>query len=127
MESSETAVSVSQKPSRDSIIFGFIAWFFGLLGAVIVFLILFLTKREDRYAKFWVVQAIAFTVVTIIATIVAAVLAVMPFLGKTLSLIVYLVLLALWLLGIYYSITGQQKRPPVVGLVSERLEPLILS
>lgn len=126
MWSSETTTA-PQKPPRDSVILGFIAWFFGLLGAVVVFLILLLTKREDRYAKFWAVQAIAFTLIAVVAAIIVAVLVVVPILGWILSLMIRLTLLALWLLGIYYSITGQQKRLPAVGLVSEKLETLVLS
>ncbi|MEM1873622.1 MAG: hypothetical protein QXS85_01920 [Acidilobaceae archaeon] len=120
-----TTPGSSEKPGIDSILLGFIAWLLGLVGAIIVLLVLLLTRRKDRYARFWVAQSISFFVIALIVYLISLVIGVVPAVGDIVALILRLAIFVIWLIGIYYSITGQYKRPPVVGIVSEKLEPVL--
>ncbi|HIP16814.1 MAG TPA: DUF4870 domain-containing protein [Methanothermococcus okinawensis] len=88
-----------------------------LLGVItgIIFLVL---EKESDFVKFHAMQSI----VTFLSLfILSMVVAVIPFVGVLISLLVNLISLAFWILGMYKAYQGEKYKFPIFGDISEDL------
>lgn len=88
-----------------------------LVGVItgIIFLVL---EKESDFVKFHAMQSI----VTFLSLfILSMVVAVIPFVGVLISLLVNLISLAFWILGMYKAYQGEKYKFPIFGDISEDL------
>ncbi len=99
--------------NSDSKIWAFLGVFLTLLG----FLIVYFGKKDDKYAMYYAKQglviAIAYFVIWIIAFI--------PFIGGIVAFVANIGLLILWIIGIIYSLSGEQKDIPILGEFAKKI------
>ena len=114
--------------SDDSKLFGALAYIFGILSGILVFLL----KKEDKYAKFNAMQSILLGVVVFVLFIglgiVSVVAGVIPVIGWVVALVLGLVnlllipvvfLLVLFLMWKAYS--GEKFKLPILGAQAEKM------
>ncbi len=101
-------------------IWGFIAWLIPLVGGILVLVL----KPDYRYARHWAYLSVSFFVVAIIASIVAYILSLIPFiniLGLALGALFGVLLLVVWILGILKSLENVYWTPPIIYDLARRL------
>jgi len=101
-------------------IWGFIAWLIPLVGGILVLVL----KPDYRYARHWAYLSVSFFVVAIIASIVAYILSLIPFiniLGLALGALFGALLLVVWILGILKSLENVYWTPPIIYDLARRL------
>lgn len=96
--------------------------FLGVFLTVIGFIIALAVKKNDKYVMYYGKQGLVLFVVWIIALIVASVFAWIPGLGHVINYVLYLAMLALWIIGIIYSLSGEMKPIPLVGQYAEMIK-----
>ncbi len=84
--------------------------------SIIGWLIAFLAGDKEG-AKFHLNQALVVDVAMILFNIVSVVLAFIPVVGQILSLVLSLLLLAVWILGIVYAVKEEEKEIPLLGAI----------
>lgn len=125
--SASTSPTASESPPVASRVLALIAWLLTVLGVIIVFLLVLVSRREDRFVRFWIAQTVGLIIVGAVSAVVLHVLRLIPLVGPILAIIVWVVLLAVWILGAYYIIAGKTLRPPLVRLASQKIEVYLLS
>lgn len=109
----------------ESKLYGALAYLIGILTGILVFLI----KKEDRYAKFHAMQSIllgvAIFVLVIVLMIVTFVLGFIPILGWIIGLLLWAAmsigLLVLWLLLMWKAYNGVKWKLPIIGEQAEKM------
>ncbi len=96
------------KKNSDSVALAFVATFFSIIG----FLIVLLTKKDDKYVMFYAKQSL----VIFIAWIVIWILGFIPILGWILKIIWVIV----WAVSWIYALTGEMRTIPVIGELGEK-------
>ncbi len=102
--------------ASDSKLFAFLGVFLGLIG----FLIVLLTRKNDKYAMYYAKQGlvifIAWVIVYIIGTFV-------PLIGWFIILpLGSLAMLILWIIAIINSLSGVEKPTPLIGRFAEKFK-----
>ena len=105
------------KEIEEGKIFAFLGVFLGLIG----FLIVLLAKKENKYAMFYAKQGLVLFIVAVIVSVVAMFLVFIPFLGWFTIWVLQLGLLALWIIGIVYAFSGEEKDIPLIGDVARKI------
>lgn len=104
---------------RDKLL-SFIAYFFGWVSGLIIFL----TEKKSDYVKFNAMQSIIFSGFFTVLYIFIMVLASIPFIGKYLSLILYplvkIVWFVIWIILLVKSFKGEYFKLPVIGDYAEK-------
>ena len=104
----------SSKEVEEGKIFAFLGVFLGIIGFVIVLL----TKKDNRYAMFYAKQGLVLTIAYVIAMIVMIV----PILGWIVGMIAYIVLLVLWVIGWINALSGKEKYIPLIGQFADKFD-----
>lgn len=129
----EVEIMVDEKKSAggmsdDSKLFGALAYLVGILSGILVFLL----KKDDKYAKFHAMQSIllgvAVFVIFVALTIVGVVVGFVPVIGWVIGLllgllylVVWLGLFILWLLLMWKAYNGEKWKLPVIGEHAEKM------
>ncbi|MBN2457529.1 DUF4870 domain-containing protein [Candidatus Woesearchaeota archaeon] len=77
--------------------------------------------KKDNFVRYHTKQALGYWGLAIAVSIVSNIIAFIPFLGWAIATLLNLVLLVLFIIGIYYSATGKTKPLPVIGAFAERI------
>jgi len=93
-------------------LFAFLAYLLSIVG----FIIVLVAKKDNKFAMFHAKQSLVLFFGWVIAGIVM--FSPIPFLHALIYGILYLLLLILWIMGIVYALTGQEKQLPVVGQIA---------
>ena len=99
----------------DSKLFAFLGVFLTLIGLLIVYL----AKKNDKYAMHYAKQGLVLFIAWIVAWVVMMVLAFVPVLGWIIDAVLYILLVVLWIIGIVYSLSGEMKDIPVIGSLAK--------
>jgi len=106
----------SQTPGTDEgKLFAFLAYLLGIIG----FIIVLVAKKDNKFAMFHAKQSL----VLFLGWIISGVVWVLPIpvVHALVSGILYLLLLILWIMGMVFALTGQEKQLPVVGQIAAQL------
>ena len=87
--------------------YAFLATFLSIIG----FIIVLLTRKNDKYAMFYAKQSL----VVFLAFVVAWVVMIIPVIGWIIGWIVYIIAVILWVMSWIYALSGQEKEVPIVG------------
>ena len=97
----------------DSKVFAFLAVFLSILG----FIIALLAKKNDKYVMYYAKQSL----VLFIAWIAVWILGMIPFIGWFIILpIGGLIIFILWIIGLVYSVSGEEKPVPLIGKYADK-------
>ncbi len=101
------------KKQDDTKLFAFLATFLSIVG----FIIVLLTKKEDKYVMYYAKQSL----VVFIAYVIAGILMMIPFIGWfVLGPIAYLIVTILWIISWVYALSGQEKETPLIGQYAKK-------
>jgi uncharacterized membrane protein len=87
-------------------------------------LVFYLIEKESRYVRFHAMQAILLGAAFVVLMIVVRILGMIPFIGffaGILSLLIWLVLLAIWIICLIKAFTGKDFRLPVIGDIAANI------
>jgi uncharacterized membrane protein len=109
---------MAKKDDSDTKLFAFLGVFLTLIG----FIIVLLTKKEDKYAMYYAKQGLILFIAWVIAWVVMMIFAFVPVLGWIIDVLLWILLVVLWVIGIIYSLSGEQKPIPVIGALAEKIK-----
>jgi len=95
--------------------------FLGIFLSVIGFIIVLLAKKDNKYAMFYAKQGLVLFIVYVVAAIANMILMWIPFVGWLVMTIVWLGLLVLWIIGLVYSLSGEEKNIPLIGEFARKI------
>ena len=95
--------------------------FLGVFLTVIGFIIALAAKKNDKYVMYYGKQGLVLFVAWMIAWIVGMVFVFIPVLGWLVMTVLYLGILALWIIGLVYSLSGQMKPVPLIGHFADKI------
>jgi uncharacterized membrane protein len=103
--------------SGETKIFAFLAVFLSIIG----FLIAFLTKKKNDYVMFYAKESLVLFIGAIILSIAGGILSLIEVLGFIVPLF-SLVIFALWVIQIFYSLSGKKKSTPIIEVFVKKLK-----
>jgi uncharacterized membrane protein len=98
---------LAKKDAGESKLFAFLAILLGIIGFVLVFLV----RRNDRYAMYYAKQSL----VLFVAGIIISIVSIVPILGWIAYVVGMIWLVITWLIGLVYSLSGSEKPLPIIG------------
>ncbi|OYT31218.1 MAG: hypothetical protein B6U94_03865 [Thermofilum sp. ex4484_79] len=104
--------------SDESKTWALIGWALGIVGAIIVFA----TRKEDKYAVFWAKQSLIFSIGIIALDIIIWILAFIFWPFYLLTYLVALGALAVWIIGILKAYGGEWYKFPVIYDIAKSLK-----
>ena len=105
---------MSKKDIEDGKVFAFLGVFLTIIG----FLIVLLAKKENKQAMFYAKQGL----VLFIAYIIIAVAGMIPLIGWFIIMpLGMLLMLVLWIIGIVYALSGEEKYIPIIGKFADKI------
>jgi uncharacterized membrane protein len=102
------------KVSGESKLFAFLAYLLGIIGFVLVFLV----RRNDKYAMYHAKQSLMLFVAAVIISLVGIV----PILGWFAYVIGMIWLVIVWVLALLRALSGVEKPVPLIGKYGEKLK-----
>lgn len=91
--------------------------FLGVFLTVIGFIIVLLAKKENKYAIFYAKQGL----VLFIAYVALAIIMMVPLLGWIIGGLGMIILFIFWVIGIVYSLSGEEKEIPIIGELAKKI------
>ena len=91
----------------DSKLFAFLAVLLSVVGFVLAILI----KREDKYVMFYAKQSL----ILFISWVIASGIRIVPFVGKFVSMVLWVIFVLLWIIALVNSLSGKEKETPLIG------------
>jgi uncharacterized membrane protein len=98
-------------------IFAFVGVFFTLIGFIVVWLL----AKDSEYAMHYAKQGLVVFLTAIVIMVASMVLAFIPIIGGIVGMVARFALLVLWIIGIVYVFSGEQKYIPVIGKYADKL------
>ncbi|MBU0457205.1 MAG: DUF4870 domain-containing protein [Nanoarchaeota archaeon] len=95
--------------------------FLGIFLTVIGFIIVLLIKKNNRYAMYYAKQGLVLFIVYVAVGIVNGIIAFIPF-GKSIGLLLWIGMFVLWIIGIVYSLSGEEKEIPFIGEFAKKIK-----
>ena len=101
----------------DSKLFAFLGVFLTVIGYIIVML----TRKDDKYALYYAKQGLVLFIAWVIVCIASWLFLWVPVIGNIISIVLWAVTLALWVIGIIYALSGKEKEIPLIGQFAEKI------
>jgi uncharacterized membrane protein len=98
--------------------------FLGVLLTVIGFIIVYLTKKDDKYAMFYAKQGLALFLVAVVLQVISWIVNMALFAGFFLAIIfniVWVLWLIAWVFGMVFAFSGQMKDVPIIGSIAKMI------
>ena len=109
--------------TSDEKLFGFIAWLFSIVGALVALL----AGPKTEYVKKWASLSIAYVVVVVVVYVFAFIVSFIPFIGIIIFWLIQIAVILVWLWGILVSLRGEYWNPPVIGAVADKIYEMLRS
>jgi len=116
---------LAKKISSESKLFAFLGVFLTIIG----FLIVFLTRKNDKYAMYYAKQGLVLFIATVIIQILGGVvligLFVMPLISWAIGValwLCYILLIVIYVAGIINSLSGSEKPLLIIGKYAEKIK-----
>ncbi len=97
---------------------------YALIGVALLilgYIIVMLSRKEDKYAMYYAKQGLILFIACVIAWAVSWALLWVPFIGVVIGWIINVLLLVLWIIGVIYSLSGEEKEIPVIGTFARKI------
>ena len=92
--------------------------FLGVLLTIIGFVLVLILRSKDRYARFYAKQGL----VLFIGMVIAAGVSIVPFVGKFISSLFWVVMIILWIIALINSLSGKRKETPIIGYYARNID-----
>ncbi len=90
--------------------------FVGILLWLLGFFIVFFMRRNNRYAMYYAKQGAILSIVYVIFALLRGI----PFIGWIIYLVGSIFVVFLWVMGLIYSLSGEEKEIPIIGEFAKR-------
>jgi uncharacterized membrane protein len=110
-------VAKDSRKSDDSKLFAFIATFFSIVG----FIIVLITRKEDRYVMYYARQSLVIFIVAFLAAVIGRVLSFIPILGWIIGAGLNILVIIVWVVSWIYALSGEEKEIPLVSEYAEKI------
>ncbi len=108
---------MAKKNSKDDDkLFAFLGVFLTIIGFVIVYL----TKKDSKYAMFYAKQGLVLGIAWIIVMMASFVLMFIPIIGWLITSVAYLVLTILWFIAWINALSDKEKVTPLIGQFADK-------
>jgi len=104
-----TKIKINVNSDEDEKLFAFIGIFLPIVG----FIVVLIAKNDNRYAMYYAKQGLLLGILFILFLL----LGLEPTIGWIISVLGLIVILVLWIIGLIYSVSGQEKPIPFIGLL----------
>jgi uncharacterized membrane protein len=111
-------IETKSNKSDDSKLFAFLGVFLTWLG----FIIVLAARKEDKYAMYYGKQGLILGIAWIAVWIVSMVLAFIPILGWIITTLLWIAIFALWVMGLIYAFSGEEKEILIVGQFAKMIK-----
>ncbi len=102
------------KGSDEGKLWAFLAYLLSIIGFVLVFLL----KKDNKFAMYHAKQSLVLFILAVIISIVGTVI---PIIGWFIIIpLGNLLILVLWIIGIINALTGKEKPLPVIGKYADK-------
>jgi len=109
--------SANKHDDSDSKLFAFLGVFLTIIGYVLVMVM----RKDDEYAMYYAKQGLVLFIAFVIAAVAGWIVSWIPILGQVVTWILNAFILVLWLIGIVFSLSGDEKDIPIIGPFAEKL------
>jgi uncharacterized membrane protein len=109
-------VKAAAGKASDSNVFAAISY----LGFILTGILVYLLKKEDKFARFHAMQSIILGVVLIVVQIIVGIIALVPVIGWIIALLYPLVILIVWLFMMWKAFKGEKYMLPTIGAYAEK-------
>jgi uncharacterized membrane protein len=93
----------------------------GILLTIIGYIIVYFTRKEDKYAMYYAKQGLVLFIAWIIVAVAALMVGWILIVGSIIATVLYAVTFALWIVGIIYSLSGEEKEIPIIGVFAKKI------
>ncbi|MFA6461266.1 MAG: DUF4870 domain-containing protein [Candidatus Woesearchaeota archaeon] len=108
---------VKQKSQEDK---GFA--FLGIFLTVIGFLLVLLLKKQDKYAMYYAKQGLVLFIGFVLVNIASWFVSWIPIIGNIITAVLWAGMIILWILGLVYSLSGEEKEIPIIGEFADKIK-----
>lgn len=121
MAKKKTAAKPSpKKPSSKELEEGKLFAFLGVFLTILGFIIVLLAKKDNKYALYYAKQGLVLFIGWVIIAVLGSII---PIIGWFIILpLGYLLMFILWIIGIVYSLSGEEKPIPMIGQFAEKFK-----
>ena len=117
MAKKKIIVKKTSSKNDDPKLFAFLATFLSIIG----FIIVLLTRRDDEYVMFYARQSLVLFIFAIIAGIVQIAIGWVPVLGWTITIVLQLIIVILWIISWVYALSDKKKMIPFIGEYADKI------
>ncbi|MBS3170430.1 DUF4870 domain-containing protein [Candidatus Woesearchaeota archaeon] len=103
----------TKKVKNDSNIWAFLGVFLGWIG----FLIILLTRKEDKFAMFYAKYGLILS----IAWVVVLLVGMLPIIGWLVYIVGGIILLIVWVISFISALSGKEKRFPILSDLADKI------
>ncbi|HRZ85241.1 MAG TPA: hypothetical protein P5277_00500 [Candidatus Paceibacterota bacterium] len=93
--------------------------FISILLSIFGFLIAFVYKRNDKYVMFYAKQSLILFILCLIVATIDNLFKIIPLIGDIIHGILIILLMIIFIYGIFYSLSGKMKKIPFIGNISK--------
>jgi uncharacterized membrane protein len=113
----KTVHKTTTKDNTDSKLFAFL----GVLLTVIGYIIVVLARKNDKYAMYYAKQGLVLFIAWVVVAVASWAVGWIPVAGDVASWVLNAIMLALWIIGIIYALSGKEKEIPIVGPFAKKI------
>jgi uncharacterized membrane protein len=95
--------------------------FLGVLLTVIGYFIVYFTRKKDKYAMYYAKQGLVLFIAWVIVAVAGWIVGWVPVAGGIIRTVLWAFTLALWVIGIIYSLSGKEKEIPIIGPFAKQI------
>lgn len=99
-------------------IFAFLATFLTIIG----FIIVLLTKKDNKYAMYYAKQGLVLFIAAVGVWVAAWILVFIPIIGWLAMIVLDIILFVLWIISWIYALSGEMKPVPLIGKYAEKFK-----
>jgi uncharacterized membrane protein len=85
------------------------------------YIIVYFTRKNDKYANYYAKQGVILFIAWIIAAIAGRVVSWIPVINNIVSYVLHALILALFVIGIIYALSGEEKEIPIIGPFARKI------
>ncbi len=108
---------VNKKEIEEGKVFAFLSIFLTIVG----FLIALLTKKDNKYVMHYAKQGLVLFIAYIAVGIVIMIIGWIPIIGWLITGALWIFMLVLWIIGMIYSLSGEEKDIPIIGELEKKI------
>ncbi len=97
---------------------------FALLGIVlniVGFILAMFLKKDNKYVMFYAKQGLILFITAVIINIIGWIFGVIPIFGRIIYGTLWILILILWLIGLIYSLSGEERDIPLIGVFAKKI------